>query len=147
MSYHFNLLTFYLFITLPLTSNCIYCARTGRSLNKETTCKFLFRICIGRKDDMKDDAWFLILQNCFHNGHAAEHPDLRKPLRLQSIEDLHLVRSAMNDCAGEGVARALYYHRTGEVLDRTALKRLKNIKEDSTLERGTAAEALLGDLR
>ena len=53
----------------------------------------------------------------------------------------------MNVCAGEGVARALYYHLTGEVLDRTALKRLKNIKEDSTLDRGTAAVALLDDLR
>ena len=53
----------------------------------------------------------------------------------------------MNVCAGEGVARALYYHRTGEVLDRTALKRLKTIKENSTLERGTAAEALLDELR
>ncbi len=58
-----------------------------------------------------------------------------------------LVCSAMNVCAGEGVARALYYHRTGEVLDRTSLKRLKIIKEDSTLERGTAAEALLDNLR
>ncbi len=77
---------------------------------------------------MKEDAWFLILQNCFHNGHRAEPPDLRKPLRLQSTEELHLVRCAMNVCAGEGVARALYYHRTGEVLDRSALKRLKKIK-------------------
>jgi hypothetical protein len=96
---------------------------------------------------MNEDAWFLILQNAFHNGHAAEHLDSRKPLRLQSTEDLHLVRSAMNVCAGEGVARALYYHRTGEVLDRSTLNRLKTIKEDSTLERGTAAEALLDDLR
>ncbi len=78
-------------------------------------CKFLFRICIDRKDDMNEDAWFLIVLNALHNGHAAEHPDLRKPLRLQSTEDLDLVRSAMNVCAGEGVARALYYHRTGEV--------------------------------
>jgi hypothetical protein len=147
MPYHLSLLTFYLLITLPLKSNCISCARSGRSLNKETTCKFLFRICIGRQDDMNKDAWFMILQNVFHNGHGTEHPYLRKPLRLQSTEDLHLVRSAMNVCAGEGVARALYYHRKGEVLDRSALNRLSTTKEDSTLERGTAAEALLHDLR
>ena len=96
---------------------------------------------------MKEDAWFLIMQNAYHNGHAAEHPDLRKPLRLQSSEDLELVRSAVNIYAGEGVARALYYHRTGEVLDRSALQRLKTIQEDSTLELGSAAEALLNDLR
>jgi hypothetical protein len=94
---------------------------------------------------MKEDAWFLILQNAFHNGHAAEHPHLRKPLRLQSSEDLELVRSAANIYAGEGAARAFYYHRTGEVLDRGAVHRLKTIQEDSSLERGSAAEALLDD--
>ena len=96
---------------------------------------------------MNKDAWFMILQNVFHNGHGTEHPDLRKPSRLHSTEDLHLVRSAMQIYAGEGVARALYYHRTGEVLDRSALQRLKTIQEDSTLELGSAAEALLNDLR
>ena len=96
---------------------------------------------------MKEDAWFLVLQNAFHNGHEAEHPDLRKPLRLQCSEDLELVRIAGNIYAGEGTARALYYHRTGEVLDRSALHRLKTIQEDSSLERGSAAEALLDDLR
>ena len=58
-----------------------------------------------------------------------------------------MVRTAMNIFAGEGVARSLYYHRTGEVLDRSALHRLKTIQEDSTLERGSAAETLLDDLR
>ncbi len=58
-----------------------------------------------------------------------------------------MVRTAMNIYAGEGVARSLYYHRAGEVLDRSALNRLKTIQEDSTLERGTAAETLIDDLR
>ena len=140
MLYHLQLLIFHIL-------NTFSCARTGRSLKKDTTCKFLFRICIGRQDGINQDAWFLILQNAFHNGHEAEYPDLRKPSRLHSTEDLHLVRSAMHIYAGEGVARALYYHRTGEVLDRSALQRLKTIQEDSTLELGSAAEALLNDLR
>jgi hypothetical protein len=96
---------------------------------------------------VNEDAWYLILHNIFHNGHAPAPPDLRKPLRLHDTEDLELVRSTANIHAGEGVARALYFHRTGEVLDRSALRRLQTIQEDSTLEHGTAAESLLQDLR
>ena len=96
---------------------------------------------------MTEDAWYLTLHNAFHNGHAPAPPDVRKPLRFHDAEDLQIVSCVGNVHAGQGVARALYYHRTGEALDNSALHRLQNIQQNSTLEHGSAAESLLHDLR
>ena len=85
----------------PYTPNSFL--RTSRCLNKDTLCKFQFGICIGREDNRVEDAWYLILHNAFHNGHVPEPPNVRKPLRLHSTEELHMVRTAMNIFAGEGV--------------------------------------------
>ena len=48
---------------------------------------------------------------------------------------------------GTGVARSLYYYRTGEVLDYTLLRRLKNITHNSTMATGSAAHELIAELR
>ena len=45
------------------------------------------------------------------------------------------------------MARSLYYYRTGEVLDYTLLRRLKNITHNSTMATGSAAQELIAELR
>jgi hypothetical protein len=53
----------------------------------------------------------------------------------------------MASYGGAGVARSLYYYRTGEVLDYPMIRRLKNITRNSTMTRGSAAHELLSELR
>ena len=53
----------------------------------------------------------------------------------------------MGSYAGSGVARSLYYYRTGEVLDYSMLRRLKTIRHNSTMETGSAAQQLIDELR
>jgi hypothetical protein len=60
---------------------------------------------------------------------------------------LELVSAAMQSYGGTGVARSLYYYRTGEVLDYSLLRRLKNIRHNSTMAIGSAADELIAELR
>jgi hypothetical protein len=60
---------------------------------------------------------------------------------------LELVSAAMASYGGSGVARSLYYYRTGEVLNYSMIRRLKKISHNSTMERGSAAQELIEELR
>jgi hypothetical protein len=55
---------------------------------------------------------------------------------------LELVSAAMASYGGSGVARSLYYYRTGEVIDKSMIHRLKTITRNSS-----AAHELLSELR
>jgi hypothetical protein len=111
-------------------------------------CKFRIGICIGRYDGCDHDEWFLTLHNSTHNNHQPEATSLlRKPFRLRPTTDLDLVTATMQSYGGTGVARSLYYYRTGEVLDYTLLRRLKNITHNSTMATGSAAHELIAELR
>ena len=45
------------------------------------------------------------------------------------------------------MARSLYYYRTGEVLDYSMIRRLKDIRRNSNMEKGGAAQELIAELR
>jgi hypothetical protein len=111
-------------------------------------CKFRIGISIGRYDECDHDEWFLTVHHATHNDHQPEATSLlRKPFRLRPTTDLDLVTAAMQSYGGTGVARSLYYYRTGEVLDYTLLRRLKNITHNSTMATGSAAQELIAELR
>jgi hypothetical protein len=82
----------------------------------------------------------------FHQGHPRES-NLRKPISLHSQHELQLAADIINVYGGSGVAKSVYYYRTGEVLDRQLLHRLQSIAEKATLGTGSPAESLLEDLR
>ena len=127
---------------------CHPCFRTSRCLDRSGICNFRIAIRIGRSDDCDHDEWFLTLLEPLHNGHPPEATAiLRKPARLHTAADLELVSAAMASYGGAGVARSLYYYRTGEVLDYPMIRRLKNITRNSTMARGSAAQELLSELR
>jgi hypothetical protein len=90
-----------------------------------------------------------VVHNATHNDHPREATSLlRKPTRLQSTVDLELVSAAMASYGGSGVARSLYYYRTGEVLNYSMIRHLKKISHNnSTMERGSAAQELIEELR
>ncbi len=94
------------------------------------------------------DKWFMTVHHGTHNDHPSEATSLlRKPARLHSTGELELVTAAMSSYAGAGVARSLYYHRTGEVLDYSMIHRLKTIANNSTMHEGSAAQQLISELR
>ena len=66
---------------------------------------------------------------------------------MHAAGDLELVTAAMASYATGGVARSLYYYRTGEVLDFSMIHRLKYITRNSTMARGSAAHELITELR
>ncbi len=104
--------------------------RTSRCIQGSILCKFQIGICIGRSDDCAQDEWFLTVQTATNNDHPPPETSLlRKPARLHSPADLELVKDALASYAGAGVARSLYFYRTGEVLDHSMLNRLKSIKK------------------
>jgi hypothetical protein len=90
----------------------------------------------------------MTVHNGTHNNHPPEPTSLlRKPARLHSTVELQMVTAAMSSYSGTGVARSLYYHRTGEVLDNSMIQRLKNIANNSTMHEGSAAQQLISELR
>jgi hypothetical protein len=118
------------------------------SLEQSGVCQFKIGICIGQSFDCDRDEWFLIVLQPNHNGHAPEATSLlRKPARMHHAGDLELVTAAVASYATGGVARSLYYYRTGEVLDFSMIHRLKYITRNSTMARGSAAHELITELR
>ena len=70
-----------------------------------------------------------------------------KHISLHAQHELQLAADIINVHGGSGVAKSVYYYRTGEVLDRQLLHRLQSIAEKATLGTGSPAESLLEDLR
>ncbi len=112
-------------------------------------CRFRLGVSIGREKDEWEDHWFLVLLNPYHNGHGREDiTSLRKPKRLRSDMEVQLAKDVMDSYGGSGVASSLYYHRTGEVLDRRILHQLTSIgRQAVALNTGSPAQSLIDDLR
>ncbi len=94
----------------------------------ESLCRFRIGVCIGRAKGELTDNWLLVSLNPFHNGHGLEDTaSFRKPKRLRSELEVQLAKDVVESYGGSGVAASLYYHRTGEVLDRRILYQLTSI--------------------
>ena len=105
-------------------------------------------VTIGRQKGNLKDNWFLTSLNPFHNGHGPEDStSLRKPKRLWSQFEEGLAKDVLLSYGGEGVAASLYYYRTGEIIDRRILHRLKTISRQAVLTTGSPAQNLIDDLR
>jgi hypothetical protein len=123
--------------------------RTARAQTADQAlCRFCVGVSIGRQKGKFEDNWFLTILNPFHNGHGQEdNTSLRKPKRLRSNFEVELAKDVLSSYGGEGVAVSLYYHRTGEVIDRRILHRLKTISRQAVITTGSPAQTLIDDLR
>jgi hypothetical protein len=117
-----------------------------RPFDTDSLCDFRIGITIGRTAGDETDKWMLLPLQIFHQGHPRES-NLRKPISLHAQHELQLAADIINVYGGSGVAKSVYYYRTGEVLDRQLLHRLQSIAEKATLGTGSPAESLLEDLR
>ena len=111
-------------------------------------CRFRLGVRIGRQVGQTQNNWFLVPSNPYHNGHGPEETcSLRKPKRLRSQFEEELAKDVLLSYGGEGVAASLYYHRTGEIIDRRILHRLKTISRQAVITTGSPAQNLIDDLR
>jgi hypothetical protein len=77
---------------------------------------------IGRREGSISNEWFFVQGEALHTGHYPPRVDaLTKPTRLYSKEKLQAVHDVLASCSGEGMAKSLYYYRTGEILSRSTL--------------------------
>jgi hypothetical protein len=108
-------------------------------------CRFRLGVRIGRQVDQIQNNWFLVPSNPYHNGHGREETcSLRKPKRLRSQYEVQLAQDVMESYGESGVASSLYYHRTGDVVDRRLLHQLKSIERQAAgLHTGSARPPLL----
>ena len=121
-------------------------SRTGRAIDTDGLCDFRIGVTLGRTADDNTDKWMLLPVQVLHKGHPREK-NIRKPMSLHSHHELQLAADIMNVYAGSGVAKSLFYYRTGDVLDRQLLHRLNSITQKATMAIGSPAESLLEDLR
>ena len=99
---------------------------TRRPLDSQERCPFSAIVTIGRRESSASNEWFLILGEANHTGHYPPRVDaLTKPTRLYCKEELQAVQDVLASYSGEGVAKSLYYYRTGETLSRSTLDWLK----------------------
>lgn len=99
---------------------------THRPHDSQERCPFSATVTIGRRQSSASNEWFLILGEANHAGHYPPRVDaLTKPTRLYSKEELQAVQDVLASYSGEGVAKSLYYYRTGEILSRSTLDWLK----------------------
>ena len=146
-------MTLYLvYVLVPATSLTFlfFTFRTARPQTEaESLCRFRLGVSIGREKNELQDKWFLVLLNPYHNGHGPEDVcSLRKPKRFRSDMEVQLAKDVIDCYGGSGVASSLYYHRTGEVLDRRILHQLTSIgRQALAINTGTPAQSLIEDLR
>ena len=100
---------------------------TRRPLDSQERCPFSAIVTIGRRQSSASNEWFIILGESNHAGHYPPRVDaLTKPTRLYSSkEELQAVQDVLASYSREGVAKSLYYYRTGEILSRSTLDWLK----------------------
>jgi hypothetical protein len=99
---------------------------THRPHDSQERCPFSATVTIGRRQSSASNEWFIILGEANHAGHYPPRVDaLTKPTRLYSKEELKAVQDVLASYSGEGVAKSLYYYRTGEILSRSTCDWLK----------------------
>ncbi len=106
--------TSYIFRIFIYICSCHY--RTARPRDSNERCQYRLGVIIGRAFGSEIDAWFMIPFQPYHNSHPPYKTiNSRKPIRLHSEAEIQIACDVMQSYGGSGVARSLYFYRTGEV--------------------------------
>jgi hypothetical protein len=104
----YNVSLLYILVVIP--------SRTALPCDLNEKCQFRLGVTIGRAVGSDTEAWFLIPLQPFHSSHRPYNTtNSRKPIRLHSQAEIQLACDVMQSYGGSGVARSLYFYRTGEV--------------------------------
>ena len=97
-------------------------------------CRASLYVCIGRLADDSRDRWFVQVREAEHVGHPmVKCALLQKPSKFLDPDELAIATDVMNAQGSEGVARSLFYFRTGDTVSRKFLFRMKQLQADARL--------------
>jgi hypothetical protein len=88
-----------------------------------------------------------------HTGHPVVTCSLlAKPLRLLDSSELEIAADALSSHSGSGVARALFFYRTGDLIHRNVLRRLTRLRTNAPMglsptEHVSEADRLVAQMR
>ena len=88
-----------------------------------------------------------------HTGHPVVTCSLlAKPLRLLDSSELEIAADALSSHSGSGVARALFFYRTGDLIHRNVLRRLTRLRTNASMglsptEHVSEADRLVAQMR
>jgi len=69
-----------------------------------------------------------------HTGHPVVTCSLlAKPMRLLDSAELEIAADALSSHSGSGIARALFFYRTGDLIHRNVLRRLTRLRDNASM--------------
>ena len=89
-----------------------------RKLTMAGCCKARLTVTIGRLEN-GGNRWFVVMREGMHSGHPEVCCSLlARPTRLLHVDEVQIAGDALATHGGSATARALYFYRTGDLIDR-----------------------------
>ena len=106
----------------------------GRKRKNGGCCNARLVVTIGRLTKTGDDRWFVSVRDGVHTGHPVVTCSLlAKPMRLLDSAELEIAADALSSHSGSGIARALFFYRTGDLIHRNVLRRLTRLRDNASM--------------
>ena len=97
-------------------------------------CKARLTVTIGRLEPDGANRWFVILREGLHSGHPEVCCSLlARPTKLLNVDEVDIAGDALATHGGSATARALYFYRTGDLIDRRVLHRIVKLRNNASL--------------
>ena len=116
-------------------------------------CDVRLVVTIGRVTTDSHNRWFVSVRNGVHTGHPVVTCSLlEKPMRLLDSSELEIAADALSSHSGTGVARALFFYRTRDLIHRNIIRRLVKIRTNASMgllptEQVSEADRLVAQMR
>ena len=96
-------------------------------------CKARLTVTIGRLEN-GGNRWFVVMREGMHSGHPEVCCSLlARPTRLLHVDEVQIAGDALATHGGSATARALYFYRTGDLIDRRVLHQIVKMRKNATL--------------
>ena len=137
------------------TQGVIGCTSRNKSRKRQNggCCKARLVVTIGRLTPTSNDRWFVSVRDGVHTGHPVVTCSLlAKPMRLLDSSEMEIAADALSSHSGSGVARALFFYRTGDLIQRNVLRRLTMLRSNASMgllptEQVSEADRLVAQMR
>ena len=83
------------------------------------SCKARLTVTIGRLVPDGANRWFVVLREGLHTGHPEVCCSMMaRPTKLLNVGEVEIAGDALATHGGSATARALFFFRTGDLIDR-----------------------------